>query len=129
MRNSHTVSGLAAIATSRWTEVVSAVVSMLALLLSFRFALERLEPRVPEVLDERLDVHQPLRAGAVEPLGAVAPLIHQPRLLEDGQMLRDRRPGHVEMRRDVARAELVAPDEEEDLPPALGGESFQAGVH
>jgi len=28
------------------------------------------------------------------------------------------------MRGDVTRAELVAPDEGEDLPPALGGEGF-----
>src|SRR5213078_359944 len=98
-RNSQTVSGLASIASSRST-VVSVVVSTLLLLL-FCLALECAEALVPELLQ----LGEPFRAGPVEPPCPVASLAHEPRLLEDGQMLRDRRPRYVEMRRDLARRE------------------------
>src|ERR687885_2889213 len=66
-RNSHTVSGLASISSSRWTARVSAVLSMLLPLLSFGLALEHVEAVAPEVVEERLQLGQPLRARPVEP--------------------------------------------------------------
>src|SRR4051812_3484527 len=89
-RNCHTVSGLAAIVSSRSTDI-SVVVSMLPSLLSFRFPLERLEPGVPEAFEERLEVLEALGPRPVQAPRSVAPLAHEPRLLQDGQVLRDRR--------------------------------------
>src|SRR4051794_21209704 len=115
-RSSHTVSGLAAITSSRSIAIVS-VAFATSLLLSFRFSLQRLELCVPESVEERLQLGEPLRARAVEALRAVPSLVHQPRLLEDTEVLGDRRPRHVEARRDLARRELTLTDELEDLSP------------
>src|SRR5207248_6910268 len=67
-RNCHTVSGLAAIAISRSTEVVSVVASMLLLLLSLGLGLEGVEALVPELLQERLQLLEPLGS---RPVGAL----------------------------------------------------------
>src|ERR1041385_2291255 len=107
-RKSHTVSGLAAIVSSRSITTCSAVLAMLAPLLSFRLALERLEPLVPELFEEGPQLREPLGTGAVEAPGAVASLAHEPRLLQHGQVLRDRRPRQLEVRRDLARGQLRA---------------------
>src|SRR5215210_7148375 len=85
--------------------------SILLPFLEFRLSLERLEPLVPELLEELPDRLEALRARPVEAPRAVAPLVHQSRLLQDGQMLRHRRPRDVEMRRDLTRGELVLADE------------------
>src|SRR5207248_6701106 len=116
-RNCQTVSGLAAIAISRSTEVVSVVASMRLCLLSFRLGLEGVEALVPELLQERLQLREPLGSRPVEALRAVASLAHEARLLQDGQVLRDRRPRHVEVPGDLARGELAVADKREDLAP------------
>src|SRR5207244_7251832 len=124
-RNSQTVSGLASIASSRST-VVSVVVSTLFLLL-FCLALECAEAFVPELLQELLQLGEPFRAGPVEPPRAVASLAHEPRLLEDVQMLRNRRPRDVEVPGDLAcRAPAVAHGRQA-LAPAGGGDRFTCG--
>src|SRR5918912_1311287 len=87
-RNSHTVSGLAAIASSRSTDI-SVAASMLSPLLSLGLALEGVEALVPEPVQELLQLHEPFRACAVKPSRAVAPLAHEPCLLEDVQVLGD----------------------------------------
>src|SRR5215218_2362852 len=97
-RNSHTVSGLASIATSRSSETFSAVLSMLLPLLSFCLAFEGLETRAPELVEERLQLDEPLGTRAVQAPGAVASLAHEPRLLQHAQMLGNRRPRQVEVR-------------------------------
>src|SRR5215471_3355096 len=127
-KNCQTVSGRAAIASSRSTAVVSVVASML-LLLSFRFALERLEALVPEPLEELPQLSEPLGPGPVQPPRAVASLAHEPRLLEDVQMLGDRRPRDVEVRRDLARRELAVPDERKDPPPPGRRDRSQGCLH
>src|SRR5512133_4132179 len=102
---------------------------MLLLLLLLCFAFECLEPDVPEALQEVLELDEPLRSRPVETPGAVASLAHEPRLLQDVQVLRDRRPGHVEVRRDLPGAELAVTDEREDLTSPRCGDRFQRGLH
>src|SRR3989440_1518878 len=128
-RNCQTVSGLAAIAISRSTEVVSVVASILLPLLSFCLDLERVEALVPELLQERLQLREPLGPRPVEAPGAVAALAHEAGLLQDVQVLRDRRPRHVEMPRDLTRGELTVADEREDLAPARRGDRSECGLH
>src|SRR5512133_4282567 len=91
-KNSQTVSGLASIAIVRSYTAVSVAASMLLLLLLLCFAFECLEPDVPEALQEVLELDEPLRSRPVETPGAVASLAHEPRLLQDVQVLGDRRP-------------------------------------
>src|SRR3954463_15495689 len=102
---------------------------MLLSLLLFRLAFECLEPDVPELLQEVLELPEPFGTCPVQAPGAVASLAHEPRLLQDVQMLGDRWPRHVEVRCDLARAELVVADESEDLAPPRRGDRFQCGLH
>src|SRR5436309_1061463 len=128
-RNSHTVSGLAAIATSRSSIAFSAVLSMLSPLLSFCLAFERLQPVSPEVVEERPQLDDPLRAGPVQAPGAVASLAHEPRLLQHAQMLGDRRPRQLEVRRDLAGGQLRLRDEPQDRAAVRRGDRFQSSLH
>src|SRR6266487_2209190 len=102
---------------------------MLLALLLLCFAFECLEPDIPEFLEEVPELAEPFGTCPVEASGAVASLAHEPRLLEDVQVLGDRRPGHVEMRRDLAGAELVVADEGQDLAPPGSDDGFQRGLH
>src|SRR3954470_2892925 len=126
-RNCQTVSGLASIAIVRST-AVSVLLAMLALL-SFSFAFQRLEALAPELVEEHLELDEPLRTCAVEAPGAVASLVHEPRLLQHGQMLGDRRPGYVDMRRDLARGQLPDRREPQDPAPVRGGDRLQRCLH
>src|SRR6266540_1103028 len=74
-RNSQTVSGRAAISISRRT-AVSVLASILLPFLQLSFAPERLEPLVPELLEELPDRLEALRARPVQTPRAVAPLVH-----------------------------------------------------
>src|SRR5919202_5407846 len=102
---------------------------MLASLLLLRFAFERVEPDVPECLEELPEVCEPFRPCAVQAARSVASLAHEPRLLQDVQVLGDRRPRDVEVRRDLAGAELVVPYERQDPPPRLRGDGFERSLH
>src|SRR5918999_3572363 len=86
-KNSQTVSGRAAIVISRRT-AVSVLASILLPFLEFRLALQRLEPHVPELLEELPDRREAVGSHAVHAPGSVAPLLHQSGLLQDGQVLR-----------------------------------------
>src|SRR5436190_13796454 len=108
-KNSQTVSGLAAIEIVRSRVVVSVVVSMLVPLLLLRFAFECFQAHVPELLEELLEFGEPFRTCSVQAPRAVPSLAHEPRLLEDVQMLRNRRPGDVEVRRHLAGREHARP--------------------
>ena len=129
--SSQTVSGLAAIVSSRSTVTVSVAFAMVLLLLlhSLCFPLERSELLVPERIEERLDLREPLRASPVQPLRAVPPFVHQTGLLQDAEVLRDRGPRHVEVRRNLAGAQLPSAHELEDAAPARLGDRSQGGFH
>src|ERR687887_913884 len=128
-RNSQTVSGLAAIESCRSTAVRSVVASMLLALLLFCLAFEGFEPHVPELLEEFLEFHEAFGACPVQAPGAVASLAHEPRLLQDVQMLGDGRPRHVEVGRDLAGAQLLVANEGQDLSPAWRGNCLQRCLH
>src|SRR5258705_7767357 len=128
-KNSQTVSGLAAIEIVRSIEVVSVVASMLLLLLLLCLVFECLEPDVPELLEEVLELGQPFGTCSVQAPRAVASLAHEPRLLQNVQVLGDRRPRDVEMGSDLPGAELVVAHEREDLPPPGRGDCFECGLH
>src|SRR5712691_3044245 len=102
---------------------------MLLLLLLFCFVFECVEPDVPELLEEVLELGKPFGTCSVQAPRAVASLAHEPRLLQDVQVLGDRRPRHVEVGCDLAGAQLVVADECEDLPPPRGGDGFECGLH
>src|SRR5438093_695413 len=128
-KNSQTVSGLAAIEMVRSTTVVSVVASMLLLLLLLCLALECFQPHVPELLEELLELGEPLGTRSIQAPRAVSSLAHEPRLLQDVQMLRDRRSRHVEVRCDLPRRELVAANQGQDLAPPRRGDGLQRGFH
>src|SRR6266850_2144455 len=102
---------------------------MLPSLLLFDFAFECLEPDVPELLEEVLELGKPFGTCSVQAPRAVASLVHEPRLLQDVQVLGDRRPRDVEMGRDLAGAELAVADERENLSPSWCGDGFECGFH
>src|SRR5215217_6440729 len=110
-RNSQTVSGLASIASVRSYATVSVAAFMLLPFLLLRFALECVEPDIPEVLEELSELRETFGTCPVQAACAVASLVHEPRLLQDVQMLGDRRTRDVEVRRDLACAELLVADE------------------
>src|SRR5213075_2585777 len=63
--------------------------------------------------------------GPVNAAGALAALDHKPGLLEHAQVLADRRPGHLELCRDLSRRQLPIPDQLEDAQPAWRGDHLQ----
>jgi hypothetical protein len=102
---------------------------MLLPLLLLRFAFECLEPDVPELLEEVLELGQPFGACSVQASRAVASLAHEPRLLQDGEVLGDRRPRDVEVRRDLARGELLVAHESQDPAPRRRGDRPECSLH
>src|SRR5262249_52190334 len=90
---------------------------------------ECLEPAVPEAVEEVPQLDEPFGTGPVEASGAVASLAHEPRLLQDVQVLGDCRPRDLEMRRDLAGAELVLPDEAQDRAPSRFGDGLERSLH
>jgi len=102
---------------------------MLNNLILFYFAFEGVEPHVPELGEELLEIGEPLGTCPVQTPRAVASLAHEPRLLEDVQMLGDRRASHVEVARDLAGAELVVSNELQNLAAPGSSDRFQGGFH
>src|SRR6516162_7671143 len=100
----YTTSGLAAMCSSCVNGAASSGSGMLRLLLGRR--LEAGQVLGPELLDEGPGVSERLGTGAVEPPVPVSSLGHEACLPEDRQVLRDRRPAHIEVRRDLAGGEL-----------------------
>ena len=93
------------------------------------FAFECLEPDIPEALEKVPELDEPFGTCPVEAPGAVASLAHEPRLLEDVQVLGDRGPRYLEVRRDLAGAELALADEAQDRASSRFGNGFQSGLH
>jgi DNA-binding CsgD family transcriptional regulator/tetratricopeptide (TPR) repeat protein len=90
---------------------------------------ECLESDVPELLEEVLELGKPFGTCSVQAPRAVASLAHEPRLLQDVQVLGDRRPRDVEVGRDLPGAELVVAHERENLPPPGRGNRFECSLH
>jgi hypothetical protein len=77
--------------------------------------LERTQALGPEHFERRPQLSDGLRSRPIEPLGPVPPFGHKASVLEDAEVLRDRRSRDVETARDVADGELLARDEAKDL--------------
>src|SRR5262245_18520893 len=75
-KNSQTVSGLASIEIVRSTIAVSVVASMLFPLLLLGFAFEGFQARIPEALEELLELRKALGPHAVQASRAVPSLAH-----------------------------------------------------
>src|SRR5262249_26423658 len=108
VKKSKTVSGLAAMLTSTSTAVpVSAFATLVPpLLLQLGSQPQPLETIGPELVQEVAQTGKWLRARPIEPAGAVAALAEQAGLAQRRQVLGDSRPGDVEARGDLARAQL-----------------------
>src|SRR5436305_4516334 len=119
VKYSNTASGGAATRTSCSTTLVSARASATAAppLVLLDDLLEAREAPWQHVGEEAVKVIEALRAHAVEAAGAVAPLAHEPGLLQHLQMLGDRRLRDLEARGDVTRAQLAAGQQPKDLAP------------
>src|SRR5690606_16646565 len=89
-----------------------------------------LEAAVPELVQERAQLGQPLGARPVQAARPLAALGHQPSLAQHLQVLGDRRPGDVgEPLRDRPGGELVAADEPQDLAPAGLRDRLEGSLH
>src|ERR1700675_2228283 len=102
---------------------------MLLSLLLLCFAFECVEPDVPELLEEVLELCEPFGTCSVQAPRAVASLAHEPRLLQDVQVLGYRWPRDVEVGCDLAGAQLVVADEREDLAAPRRRDGFECGLH
>jgi hypothetical protein len=99
-------------------------------LLVFGLGLQRLQPAVPELLQERPDLGEPLGTGAIEPTGALAALADEPRVAQHAQVLGDRGPGHVgEVGGDGARRQLLVADEAQDGASPRFDDGFEGSLH
>src|SRR4029078_2944002 len=117
VKNSNTVSGRAAILTSRSTTVATSGWSTATSppsLLVLRGDLQALEPLAPERFQERPQIFEAFAPDAVEALGALAPFAHEPRAFQDGQVLGHRRPRDRELGGDLGRRALSVGHELED---------------
>jgi len=82
-----------------------------------RGGLQRPKAVVPEPFEVHAELGDGLGARAVQALRAAPAFGHEARLLQDTQVLRDRRPGDLETARDVPDRELRRGDQSEDLAP------------
>src|SRR3954452_17862587 len=117
VKNSNTVSGRAAILTSRSTTVATSGWSTATSppsLLVLRGDLQAFEPVAPERFQERPQVFEAFAPDAVKTLGALAPLAHEPGVLEHREVLGHRRPRDREVSRDLACRALSVGHELED---------------
>src|SRR4029079_5014652 len=93
VKNSNTVSGRAAILTSRSTTVATSGWSTATSppsLLVLRGDLQAFEPVAPERFQERPQIFEAFAPDAVEALGALAPLAHEHRPFPNGHAAGDR---------------------------------------
>jgi hypothetical protein len=81
----------------------------------FGGGLERTQALGPEHFEGRPELSDGLRSRPIQALGPVPSFGDEARVLEDAEVLRDRRPRDVETARDVADGELLARDEAKDL--------------
>src|SRR5262245_37911570 len=96
VQNANTVAGLASIRISRSMTPSAATVSSCITFLLFGGTLEARQPVVPELFEPHAGLGRAAWPGAIETPSPVAPLRDEPGLAQHGQVLGDRRAGHVE---------------------------------
>src|SRR5207302_4783974 len=124
----NTVSGDASIVIVRSMTLVSTAMPAPPLFFLLRRGLQRAKARIPEVLEIRAQLRDRLGSRPVEALRAALALGHKVRLLEDAQVLRDRRPCHVEAACDLSNRELGQRHHPQDLA-ASGLRNRRERVH
>src|SRR5438445_2772837 len=124
----NTVSGDASIVIVRSMTLVSTAMPAPPLFFLLRGGLQRAKARIPEVLEIRAQLRDRLGSRPVEALRAALALGHKVRLLEDAQVLRDRRPCHVEAACDLSNRELGQRHHPQDLA-ASGLRNRRERVH
>src|SRR5215213_5662946 len=132
VKNSNTVSGRAAILTSRSTTVATSGCSTATSPPSFLVLcgdLQALEPLAPERFQERPQIVEAFAPDAVEALGALPPLAHEPGVLEHREVLRHRRPRDREVSRDLTCRALSVGHELEDAAAVRLGDRTQRDFH
>src|SRR2546426_1372951 len=129
VRRRNTVSGGAWIVMIRSMTFVSTAMPCPPLLfLLLRGCLQRPKALVPERFEISAELGDRLRARAIQALRAASALGHEARLLQDTEMLRDRRPRDLEAARDLPDRELGRGHQSEDLAPPRFPERGE-GVH
>src|SRR6185369_3486422 len=125
----HTVSGVAAM----WMSYSSASAAMASVAVGiavdlplgrFGGGLQVAEAVGPEAVEPRAKVLEAFRSCSIEPSRAVAALRDQARGAEDGEVLADGRPRHVEAGGDRAGGLLAVGEEGEDLTAAWLGDGM-----
>src|SRR5215470_6393664 len=99
--------------------------SVLLPLLGFRKVLNPTQAAPPVVLDNGAQRPESGLVRAVDAAGPLPALHHEPGLTQDAHMLADRRPGDVELCRDLACGQLPVPDQFEDPQSARRRDDLQ----
>ena len=86
-----------------------------------------IEVVVPHRREERLQRIEAGAVGSVEASASAAAAPDEAGGLEDAEVLRDRRPGEVEVRCDVARRSLPVPHQSQNRAPSGAGDRFEPG--
>jgi hypothetical protein len=107
VKKAKTVSGRALILTSLTTASPLLATNVLPPLLHFGRSGQAFETAGPELIEKITQLGQTFGPGLVKPAGALAAFIHQPRRLEDLEVLRDRWPGDVEVGGDFPGRQLT----------------------
>src|SRR6516164_982344 len=89
----------------------SSLMAVLVALLGLGQLLDPAQATPPVIFDHRAQRAQRGLVGAVEAAGSLAALDHKPGRLQHAQVLADRRPGHVEVGRDLPGGQLPVPDQ------------------
>src|SRR6266480_2596663 len=122
----NTVSGEAATRTScSRTSVAAGASGTAPPLLGLGRTLEARQPGRDHVGEEAMEVGEALGSHAVEPPRPVAALADQARLLEDREVLRDRRLRDGEARGDLPGASLSLCQQAQDLPALRLGDRLE----
>src|SRR5215208_187812 len=132
VKNSNTVSGRAAILTSRSTTVATSGWSTATSPPSFLVLcgdLQALEPVAPERFQERPQILEAFAPDAVEALRALPALADEPSSFENREVLRHRGTGDRELGRDLPGRALLPGNQLEDSPAVRLGDRTQRGFH
>jgi hypothetical protein len=84
--------------------------------------LEANQTVTPQLVEELAHLREPIRIELIEAPRAVPSFRDEAGVLQNPEMLGDRRPADVEVLSDLAHAALIVTDEAQDLPAAREGE-------
>ncbi len=112
---------------SRRVFALTALAMPLPVLLGLGGGLQALQSCIPKGFEKSPHLGDSLRSRTVETARAIPALVHQPRLLEHPQVLRNGRTRDIEVRGDRSSRQLLPPDQAQDLAPAWFGDRSQGG--